>query len=115
MLILICGHPRAGKTTYSQRYENVIHLDTTYGYMGSRYKGVCKVVENLTDAVVEGVYWTKRQRQELLEACADKGRKVCIWLDTPLEVRQKREGYLKHKENFEPPTYEEGWDEIIRI
>lgn len=114
MITLICGYPRAGKTTYSQKYDNVIHLDTVKGYMGSRYRGVYKVVsETDGDVVVEGVFGRVKERTELLKAY--KGKKVCIWLDTPLEVREKREGYIKHRDYFEPPTLEEGWDEIIKI
>lgn len=114
-MILICGYPRAGKTTYSQRYKDVIHLDTTMGWRGSRYKGVYREIEKRSDAVVEGIFGRSKERTDLLEAYKGNGRKVCIWLDTPLEVRQTREGYIKHGDYFEPPTKEEGWDEIVRI
>ena len=30
-MILICGIPNAGKTTYSQRYSDVIHFDEVRG------------------------------------------------------------------------------------
>ena len=113
MLTLICGHPRAGKTTYSKQFEGVckiLHLD----YCG-RYGGVIQSVQHLHgDIVVEGVYNKAEQRKALIRAYHGRHTK-CIWLDTPLEVRQTREGYRKHNEYFEPPTYSEGWDEIIII
>lgn len=112
MLTLICGLPRAGKTTYSIRYENVIHLDTS-----GAYHGVIHKVKRLTgDIVVEGVYRSKCEREALIKAYKGKGY-VCIWLDTPLEVRMTRFGWDKwcDAKPFEPPTYDEGWDEIIVI
>lgn len=108
MLTLICGMPRAGKTTYSMKFENVIHLDE----LG--YRAVKDKVSNIVDdVVVEGIYNNASIRMRLAEAYKGQGRK-CIWLDTPLEVRKKRpmwhptEGMI-----FEPPTLDEGWDEII--
>ena len=107
MLILICGQSRAGKTTYSQRFENVVHLDTS-----GAYRGVLRRVSGMEDVVVEGVYHRARDRRSLVEACG--GHKKCIWLDTPKEVRATRPGYSEKGCNppFEPPTYDEGWDEI---
>lgn len=123
MLTLICGIPNAGKTTLSTQYAHVIHLDDLDGRthydqcnrFASLYQG---------DVCVEGVYNRVRQRRELLEACKHQSPKVCIWLDTPLEECLEREkNYRKrplaivhaHHNAFEPPTLEEGWDEIIII
>lgn len=113
-LVLICGRPRAGKTTYSKRYADVLHLDS-FGHIPNNY---ATLLEHLPqgDVVVDGIYNTPELRTELLQRF--DGRKVCIWLDTPLEVIRGR--YPKHiKLNnfpypFEPPTMDEGWDEIIR-
>lgn len=60
---------------------------------------------------------------QLLEAVKDKPyKKTCIWIDTPLEECIQREDrnrpieiILLHADTFEPPTYDEGWDEIIVI
>ena len=84
MLTLICGMPRAGKTTYAKRFNNVIHLD------GLGYHNVkTKVSPRTDDITVEGVYEHPRQRARLIEAYKGKGAR-CIWLDTPLEVRKTR-------------------------
>ena len=50
MLTLICGLPRAGKTTYSKQFENdgrykVIHLDTCGTRKVNRYIGANTKIE----------------------------------------------------------------------
>ena len=111
MLTLICGLPRAGKTTYSEQFDNVVHLDTS-----GAYQGVLRKVKRMTgDVVVEGVYRLQRQRERLIQTY-DADRYTCIWLDTPDEIRQSRDGWDKWCDKpFEPPTLSEGWDEIIII
>ena len=113
MLTLICGLPRAGKTTYSQRFEGkckVLHTDFC-GFQAAK-----ETARHTTeDIVVEGVYSTVRQRTHLAQAYKGNGKR-CIWLDTPLEVRSKRPNFHMYSHmTFEPPTYSEGWDEIIII
>lgn len=111
MLILICGLPRSGKTTYAQNYnsEIVLHLDTTmYGYQGIK----TKVWQTTGDIIIDGVYHTKEHRMNLLKVYQGNYKK-CIWLNTPIEIRKQRDGYIYMKnEYFEPPSYDEGWDEI---
>ena len=111
MITLICGLPRSGKTTYSERFEDVIHLDTS-----GAYNGVNRRLEHRTgDVIVEGVYHTKSLRERLLKAYKGTGSR-CIWLNTPDEIRHNRRGWDKFCDYpFEPPTYDEGWDEIIVI
>lgn len=110
MFTLICGLPRAGKTTYSKRFEdkcNVIHLD------GDKGHPLCN--NNASDIVAEGVCHTARWRKSLIQKFSGDFSK-CIWLDTPSEIKKKRPGYYAKCEfYFEPPTYDEGWDEIIVI
>lgn len=112
MLTLICGLPRAGKTTYSMRYDGtreVLHLDQR-GYVRTQKK-----VRALGDVVVEGTYNDAYQRIALVQAYTGDF-KECIWLDTPIEIKKTREGYSQCCElPFEPPTYDEGWDNIIVI
>lgn len=115
---LICGIPNAGKTTYSSKYENVIHTDEI-----KKTRLVCDMVSNAGDNVcVEGIWISAHIRKELLRSYKGNGKKVCVWLNTPYEECVKREdrgrGTLiiqNCHELFEPPTYEEGWDEIIII
>ena len=111
MLTLICGLPRAGKTTYAERFDNVIHLDSC-----GVYRGVIHKVRSLSgDIVVEGVYQNRFYRECLIKSYRGNGSR-CIWLNTPQEVRKTRKGWNKGCDYpFEPPTYDEGWDEIIII
>ena len=114
MITLICGHPRAGKTTYSKRFDGickVIHLDEA----GSHINVIKRVRSCDEDVVVEGVYYDPGHRRELLAAYRGVGSR-CICLDTSLAVREQRLGYkLRHDHPFLIPTRDEGWDEIIVI
>lgn len=117
MITLICGRPRAGKTTYSKRFENVIHLDDSrFLSLKDRYNDVLnKIRNNVFDIVVDGIYSTKKQRIELLKTYKGFGSR-CIWINTDLNTISKR--YLFHKKDpypFDSPTYDEGWDEVIEI
>lgn len=116
MLILICGLPRAGKTTYAKNYKNVIHLDDYIHLpMALRYEKCAKQAETEETVVVEGIYHKTDLRIKLLNAY--KGEKTkCIWLDTPTEIKRRRNGFIPAMDfPFEPPTTAEGWDEIIVI
>ena len=86
------------------------------------YEKVVEMVKNNPDIIVEGVYDKASDRKKLVEASGVPSK--CIWLDTPVETCLKREkGYRKRPEGlvilahkaFEPPTYAEGWDDIIVI
>lgn len=117
MIILICGVGRAGKTTYSQSFENVLHSDG----MGRKPQRFRNVINALTDGdvIVEGIYETATLRAELLQAYKGKGSR-CIWLDISEQLvkeRLKKDGIPMSCNHFffEPPTLDEGWDEIIII
>ena len=118
-MILICGLPNSGKSTYSQRFENVIHLDD---FPRSKFLNCNKYVSETDGGVtVEGIYNLKCRRMKLLESCRDSSPKVCYWLDTPYEVCVRREAEGRQRQGvienslIEPPTLDEGWDEIITI
>ena len=119
MITLICGVGCAGKTTFSKAFDPVIHLDEV-GLPWERYSKVNeKVAEINDDVVVEGIYNHTELRVELLKAYGGDGSK-CIWLDPPKHILEehakKRHIHMtKHHMNFEPPTLDEGWDEIIII
>ena len=119
-MILICGIPNAGKTTYSSRYDNVIHFDEVLGR--DRRDKVVEAVKQDNSVVVEGVYGKASERKRLAEASEDHN--TCIFLDTPLEKCEERERIGRTRstrlvrwahEDFETPTFDEGWDTIITI
>lgn len=117
MINLVCGRSRSGKTIYCKRFERVLHLDG-FGIMPNNYNKLLKKAEKTdSDLVVDGVYDTAELRTNLLNAYKGGGKRTCIWLDTPLDVIESRFVVIpsKHPYPFEPPTFEEGWDEIIII
>ena len=119
-MVLICGIPNAGKTTYSKQYDSVIHYDGLRTTTRKRHELLKELARN-GNAVMEGVFCDSRVRREIIECCPSDERKVCIWLDTPVEECVNRENRDRHisivkhyAKAFQPPTYDEGWDEIIR-
>lgn len=116
---LVCGRCRAGKTTYCQQFKSVLHLDK-YGIHPHSYpKCLEKVATVDGDLIVDGIFDTAERRTALLNAYMGGGQKICIWIDTPLDVIESRiRRYAKTRklpDPFEPPTLDEGWDEIIII
>lgn len=116
MILLICGVGRAGKTTYSEAFKDVIHFDLM-GRMDERYRNINEIVSHKDNAIVEGIYNRKEFRIGLLNAYKGKDRK-CVWINTPKPIvleRLAKDGIFATQEHFyfEPPTYSEGWDEII--
>ena len=116
-MILIMGRPNSGKTTYSQRFENVLHLDD---FPYNRFLNCnAAVAKAKGEVVVEGIYNFRCRRIKLLESYHGMGEKVCIWLDTPVEECLRREDRGRNKCDItaplQPPTLDEGWDEIIII
>ena len=116
MIKLICGRSRAGKTTYSQRFEDVIHLDLCGGVLACYDHALEKVAKANGDVIIEGVYNTVERRMALLNAYKGNGNRVCVWIDTDLETIGNRTfDRIPKPRLFEPPTLDEGWDEIIII
>lgn len=111
MSILICGLSNAGKTTYSQHFKNVIHYDEVPGTTRQKHEFILEQSRH-GEICVEGVYGERFRRAEL--ASAMKGKKICIWLDTPVDVCKSRENF-RGSTMFEPVTKDEGWDEVITL
>lgn len=112
---LIIGLPNAGKTSYSARFENAYHADDF------RDNGIdlWELVKQ-EGVIIEGLFDTARVRKKLVEAASRPC--VCYWLYVPVEecIRREKRGrkrwfFEMHGRDFQPPTYEEGWDEIIII
>ncbi len=119
-MILIIGLPNAGKTTYSNQYKNVIHFDDVWSR--NIYSYLVDEIKKDNNICIEGVFEKSLKRRMLVEASNSKN--ICIWLDTPLDVCLDRERKGRKRsdhlviwanEDFEPPTFDEGWDEIITI
>ena len=108
-MILICGIPGAGKTTYSKQYEDVVHYDDYSHLSKAERTEIFKKAE-----CVEGIFNNRESRINVLDGRGG----TCIWIDTPADIcTERRYDFLvkAHEAMFEPPTLDEGWDEIIRI
>lgn len=114
-MLLITGLPNAGKTTYSKRYENVIHGDDMKAEGIDLWEAVTR-----EGVVIEGLFPRAETRRRMLNICSRPA--VCVFLDISFEEclkredRGRKEWYLRlHYDWLEPPTMDEGWDEIIVI
>lgn len=116
MLLMICGLPNAGKTTFSKRYKNALHYDEI-----GTLSNVVKAIEKASgDVVIEGYFGTSDERKKVISAYDGKTR--CIFIDIPSEESIRREDRNRNPQIiknasrfFETPSYSEGWDEIIVI
>lgn len=125
-LTVIIGYPNAGKTTYSQRFENVVHYDDhRHISVEHAYRETNEAVKALLldgkDVCLDTVHNRRKRRVDLLETIKDVPcEKHLIWLDTPLEtciareVRHRPEALIKANA-VEAPIYDEGWDTITII
>ena len=116
MLTLICGIPNAGKTIYSSRFDNALHLDE----IGTTYKVIDKMKQIDGDVVVEGYFGSAESRRRVRSAYSGEAR--CVFIDISVEESIKREKRNRHEailrnasRFFEPLTLDEGWDGIIII
>lgn len=116
MLMMICGLPNAGKTTYSKQYENALHQDDI-----GTIENIIKIIKQMNgDIVVEGYFGRAEERKRVLSTY--NGETKCLFIDISVEESIRRENRNRHPQIlrnasrfFEPPTLDEGWDEIIII
>ncbi len=131
-LIILCGIPGSGKSTISKKISkkyNAIRL--SFDEMNCfKYCQIIKpALEKLkkgNNVIIDALFDRKKYRNELLISIKDiKCKKTLIFMNTPLEEcirrNEQREGDSKLPifiiediyNSFEPPTLDEGWDEII--
>lgn len=116
MLTMICGIPNAGKTTYSKQFDNALHLDE----IGTTSRVIEAIKQIDGNVVIEGYFGTSDERSRV--RAAHNGYAKCIFLDVSVDESLRREDRNRHAgilrnaaRFFQPPTYSEGWDEIIVI
>lgn len=115
MLTVICGLPNAGKTTFSKKFDDVLHQDDI-----GTISHIVSMIRPMDDVIIEGYFGRKVERDRV--RMAHQGHTRCIFLDISVEESIRRENRNRHPQIlrnasrfFEPPTLEEGWDEIIII
>lgn len=116
MFTMICGLPNAGKTTFSKRFANALHQDD----IGTLNRVIDAIKQTNGDVVAEGYFGRSEERERVL--ATQSGWKRCIFIDVTTDESIQREDRNRHPQIlrnasmfFEPPTYSEGWDEIIII
>lgn len=136
----LCGIPASGKSTLSrqlsQECSTKLHCyDDLSNAHNSKLKDVVhsqmwvSIVNDLCngyDVVCDDLHTTKEWRENILSALADvECRKILVVMTTPLDECLKRNAnriarlpdFVIHDiyNKFEPPSLDEGWDEIIYI
>lgn len=111
-MILIMGQSGAGKTTFSEQFDNVRHLDD---YPFPRFIN-CNQAAGPHE-VIEGIYNLRCRRIKLLET-VHAPFNICIWIKTPDHICEERNTKLNRLNRLgplEPPSYDEGWDLILEV
>ena len=116
MLTMICGLPNAGKTSLASKYDNVLHQDE----IGTIDRIISAINQMQGDVIIEGYFGRTDERQKIISSY--KGKAKCVFINITVDESISRENRNRHPQMlrnaerfFEPPTYEEGWDEIIVI
>ena len=113
---LVCGLPNAGKTTFCKKYDNVIHLDSMGHSTYEERFNECIIiaVNNSGDIVIDGNFYSKRIRKNMISALNQQQcKKVCIWINTPLETCLKRAD--SGGRSREIVNHINKWDELIML
>jgi len=87
-MTLIMGLSNSGKTTYSLKFNNVVHLDDLYNLSLAEKQEIYSSTEE--DVCIEGIYLRRKDREFILDAIKAEKR-ICIFLNTPLEECLSRE------------------------
>lgn len=141
-LFVLCGAPGSGKTTWAKKLSadigaklycvddfNSVHRgkphDETTVLL---HVSIQEDLRNGKDVVCDGTYITEFVRLRLLKSITDiPCNKTIVVMDTPLEEclrrNAERTGRARVQDSvvktfakmYQPPTLDEGWDEIITI
>lgn len=129
-LYVMCGIPGSGKSTLSKKIANELNI-VRFSLDEMGYIRQHKLIPHVIDALKEGksviadsLYTKEKWRTELLQIVKPIGcRCVLLRMSTALDecIRRNhgRDGALPDfviediYNSIEPPTLDEGWDEII--
>lgn len=128
----LCGCAGSGKTTLSKLISSKynarrLSFDEMHCLQYTDLiPHIKKALKSNKSVVVDGVCGARNQRCELLQAIKDiPCKKILFYVDKPLETCLAQNAQREHPlsdgmirgiyHTFEPPTLNEGWDEIITI
>lgn len=129
-LFILCGIQGSGKSTLAKTLANedtvLYEVDKFSSNKEFLYKNIRNDLLNGKSVIIDGTYATKIVRLKLLNYFVDIDcNKTVIVMTTPLNEclirNSKRKGKARVSDtiiqtlykNYETPTLEEGWDEII--
>jgi len=142
ILILMVGIQGSGKTTIAKRIaklENFVRVgvDDIKEMIGHcedkkkirryiQYLLVSELLKEGYNVILDRMALSKEARKAIIERYRPFASKIiAIFVNTPIDVCFKRnqnrpnpvsyESYLEHLEDFEHPTKDEGFDEIIEV
>ena len=130
MITVLCGIPASGKTTISKKIaekQNTIRF--SFDEIGCLQHNelipcVIEALQSGKNVVVDSVYTRASWRKDILEAIKNIDcQRILIYMDTPLEECIRRNSQRPNQlpdfmvrdiyNSIEPPTLDEGWDEIL--
>lgn len=128
-LITLCGAPASGKTTLSKKLAEAYNLirysfdERNCIYYEDLIQPVLESLNKGHHVIIDALHNRKSLRKQLLESIIDINcKKILIYMDTPLGdcIRRNAErpnplpAFIVEDiyNSFEPPTLDEGWDEI---
>ena len=138
MLLILCGIPGSGKTTYARKLAEetgailYCYDELPDAFSPSRQQAVREsmwtaIVEDLRcgqDVICDDLHITMEKRKKILQMVSGINcKKKLIVVDTPLQICLQRNSERERRlpdvairfymKKFESPTLNEGWDEII--
>ena len=141
--ILLMGYPGAGKSTLSKYYEtqgykwyspdnirNELDMHKTEDFLeiiNILHNRMKEDLEQGNDIIYDSTNLYRKQRMRVLKIINQYDyEKICYILTTPIDICKKRnskrigyskvseEDYVNMEKHYKEPTYDEGWDEIIK-
>lgn len=129
-LYLFCGAPASGKSTLSKQMaeqcnaERISFDERHYMRHNEMIPPILEALEDGKNVVADSLFAYVKQRKMILEALKDVScRKILVCMTTPLDECLRRNANRKNHlpdfvvesffQSIEPPTLEEGWDEIL--
>lgn len=129
-LYVVCGSAGSGKSTFSKRnaeeYDMVRYSFDELGCFQHKelVPYIIEALQNEGNVIVDALFTRISQRKLILEATKDINcKRILIYMDTPLEECLRRNAQRPNPlpdfmvrdiyNSIEPPTLDEGWDEIL--
>lgn len=129
-LYVMCGIPGSGKSTKSKQLAEEYNLTRfSFDEMGCYttrqfLRPVVAALQNGKDVIIDSTHLKTKSRKVIFQTIGDIScRKICVFMNTPFDECLRRNANRDARvpdiametlnNSIEPPTLDEGWDEII--